>query len=112
MHRVEAVTRPGLPLLGSATCGGVVVGIRQADGRTLVISPPALTQVTGSPEQFEIRFQPLGAASITLRATGREYGNFGDGIINTLVGDLEIHQGGRPIAQARGTAGLERRAPL
>jgi len=85
--------------------------LRQADGRTLVISPPAPTQVTGSPEQFEIRFQPLGAAPITLRATGREYGNFGDGIINTLVGDLEIHQGGRPIAQARGTAGLERRAP-
>jgi len=85
--------------------------LRYADGRTLLMSPPARAAVTGSPEQFEIRFQPVGAPPITLRATGRDYGDFGEGIINTLVGDLEIRQGERLVATARGTAGLERRAP-
>lgn len=84
--------------------------LRQADERRLIMSPPARTQVSGTPEQFEIRFQPLGGEPITLRATGREYGDFGDGIINTLVGDLELYQGGRPVARAMGTAALERRA--
>ena len=82
-----------------------------ADRQSLIIAPPARAKVTGSPEQFEVAFQPIGGAAITLRATGREYTDFGEGIVNTLVGDLDIRQGGRLIARATGTAGLERRAP-
>jgi len=85
--------------------------LHRPDGQTLIMSPPALARVQGSPEQFEIKFRPLGAAPITLRAIGREYGDFGDRIVNTLAGDLEIYQGGSRIARANGTAGLERRAP-
>jgi len=51
----------------------------------------------------------FGREKITFIGTGREYGDFGDRIINTLTGDLEIHEGNRVIAYARGTAGLERR---
>jgi len=37
--------------------------------------------------------------------------SFGEGIVNTLVGDLEIWQGDTLLARAQGTAGLERRVP-
>lgn len=87
------------------------VFLRHADGRNMFMAPPAFVNVTGSPEQFEIRFQPIGAPMILLRGTGRAYGDFGEGIINTLVGDLEVIQGGKLIATAKGTAGLERRVP-
>ena len=76
-----------------------------------MIAPPALARVRGSPEKFEIQFWRLGAETITFNAQGRDYGALGDGIVNTLVGDLEIRKGGRLLARAQGTAGLERRAP-
>lgn len=77
----------------------------------LVHSPPAMARVTGSPEKFEIQIRRVWAETITLKAVGRDYDDLGDGIINTLVGDLEILKGGRSVARAQGTAGLERRAP-
>lgn len=85
--------------------------LKEAEARTWVISPPAIARVTGSPEKFAIHLRCIGAETITLNAMGRDYGDLGDGIINTLVGDLEIRKGGRLVARARGTAGLERRAP-
>jgi len=85
--------------------------LRDGATREFVIAPPAVARVTGSPEKFEIQFRRFGAETITLSAQGRDYGDLGDGIVNTLVGDLEIRKGGRLIARAQGTAGLERRAP-
>jgi hypothetical protein len=85
--------------------------LRDGATREFVIAPPALARVTGSPEKFEIQFRRFGVETITLNAQGRDYGDLGDGIVNTLVGDLEIRKGGRLIARAQGTAGLERRAP-
>jgi hypothetical protein len=85
--------------------------LRDGAAREFVIAPPALARVRGSPEKFEIQFRRLGAEAITLNAQGRDYGDLGDGIVNTLVGDLEIRKGGRLLARAQGTAGLERRAP-
>ncbi|HSB88944.1 MAG TPA: tocopherol cyclase family protein [Anaerolineales bacterium] len=76
----------------------------------LFISPPARITVAGSPDAFEARAASTGGAQITLKATGRDYGSLGDGIINTLVGDLELWDGDSLVAQARGTAALERRA--
>jgi len=85
--------------------------LKEAAERELVLSPPAIARVTGSPETFEIHIRRFWAETITLKAVGRDYGDLGDGIIDTLVGDLEILKGGRLVARAKGTAGLERRAP-
>lgn len=85
--------------------------LRSVNERKFIISPPALVQVKGTPEKFEIQFQPFAAKIITLRAQGHDYGDLGDGIINTLVGDLEIWEGKRLIGRAEGTAALERRVP-
>lgn len=84
--------------------------LRHADRRELVMAPFGLARVVGSPEKFEIQIQPLGGEPVTLAGVGRDYGDLGDGIINTLVGDLEIRVGSRVIARATGTAGIERRA--
>lgn len=85
--------------------------LRDGATREFVIAPPALARVRGSPEKFEIEIRRSGAETFTLNAQGRDYGDLGDGIVNTLVGDLEIRRGGRLLARAQGTAGLERRAP-
>ena len=79
--------------------------------RDYLIAPPHSTIVEGSPEKFTIEFSRRGRKKYTLIGTGREYGDFGERIINTLTGDLEIYEGDHLIAQAKGTAGLERRAP-
>jgi hypothetical protein len=76
----------------------------------LIHSPPAIACVTGSPEKFEIQIRRFWAETIMLKAVGRDYSDLGDGIVNTLVGDLEILKGGKLVARALGTAGLERRA--
>jgi hypothetical protein len=86
--------------------------LRQGSTRIFAMAPPARTRVTGSPDRFTIQFQRLSAEPITLEAQGREYADLGDGIINTLVGDLEIRVGERVLARAEGTAALERRAPV
>ena len=85
--------------------------LRHANTRKLMMSPPAIVQAKGTLEKFEIQFRPWAAKTITLRAQGRDYGDLGDGIVNTLVGDLDIWEGGQLIARAKGTAGLERRVP-
>jgi hypothetical protein len=86
--------------------------LSQAEDRKLSIAPFELAKVSGGPDEFEIQFSRPGQFPITLIARGRDYGNFGDGIVNTLVGDLEIREGGKLIAAARGTAGLERRQSI
>ena len=83
--------------------------LRHANSRKFIIAPPAIAQVTGTPEKFEIQFRSVAAKTITLKAKGREYGDLGDRISNTLVGDLEIWEGDQRIARAEGTAALERR---
>ena len=85
--------------------------LRQKDRRDFWV-PLNPVHVTGSPEKFQIEFNHRGREKITLIGTGREYGDFGDRIMNTLTGDLEIWQGDRLIACAKGTAALERRFPL
>jgi hypothetical protein len=75
--------------------------LRSADERKLIMSPPATVRVKGTPEKFEIQFQPIVAKAITLRAQGQEYGDLGDGISNTWVGDLEIWQGDKRIGRAK-----------
>ena len=85
--------------------------LRQVGLTELIVAPFGLVRVTGDPEKFEIEIRRIGGKPITLIGMGREYGDLGEGIINTLVGDLEVHVGGKVIASARGTAGLERRAP-
>ena len=83
--------------------------LRRGGDRKLLIAPFGLANVFGAPNAFEIQFNHPGRLPITLLARGHDYGDFGDGIVNTLVGDLEIRDGGELIATARGTAGLERR---
>lgn len=85
--------------------------LRSANERKLIMAPPAIARVNGTPEKFEIQVQPFGAKAITLRTQGREYGDLGDGISNTLVGDLEIWEENKLIGRAEGTATLERRTP-
>ena len=87
------------------------LSLQETGEAELVHSPPAIARVTGSPEKFEIQIRRFWAETITLKAVGRDYDDLGDGILNTLVGDLEILKGGRLVARAQGTAGLERRAP-
>ena len=83
--------------------------LRQGDKREFFVAPFNLARVKGSYEEFQIEFQRTGGKNVILTGVGREYGDFGDGIVNTLVGDLEIRQGNRVIGRAHGTAGLEHR---
>jgi hypothetical protein len=84
--------------------------LHQQDRREFSV-PLSPARVEGSPEKFQIEINRIGKEKITLTGTGREYGDFGDRIINTLTGDLEIREGNRVIACAQGTAALERRFP-
>lgn len=84
--------------------------LRQPNGSALWMSPPARVRVSGTPAAFSIQFKPWAAPAITLQATGRDYGDFGENIHNTLVGDLAVWVGDQRLAQAHGTAGLEHRS--
>jgi len=84
--------------------------LRQKDKKELVMAPLNLSSVKGSIENFEIEIKRIGAESVTLIGAGREYGDLGDGIVNTLVGDLDIRIGKKLIACAKGTVGIEHRA--
>lgn len=83
--------------------------LAQPHQQELIMAPLGLAQVSGSPEQFQIEIRRLGKASIFLTGRGRAYGDLGEGIMNTLVGDLEVRVGSKLLAQAKGTAGLEYR---
>lgn len=83
---------------------------RNGSRSRLIISPPSRLKAAGLPDSFEVRAAPFGGAGITLKAKGRDYHSLGEGIINTLTGDLEVWEGGELVAQSWGTAGLERRA--
>jgi hypothetical protein len=80
--------------------------------RKLVMAPFNFASVKGSPENFEVEIRRIGAKTVTLTCVGRDYGDFGDGIINTLVGDLEIRLDNKLIARADGTAAFEHRSPI
>jgi hypothetical protein len=84
--------------------------LRYDDSRQLLISPPAVARVSGSPERFDVHIRRFGAEPIFLKGHGREYGDFGDGIINTLVGDLEVWKGKGLVGRAERTAALEWRS--
>jgi len=85
--------------------------LQQPNRKDFLLAPFNPVRVAGSPEKFQIEFNRIGREKITLIGTGRQYGDFGDRIMNTLTGDLEICEGSRVIARANGTAGLERRTP-
>jgi hypothetical protein len=86
--------------------------LRQQNKKELVMAPFGLASAKGSTENFELKIQRIGAEPVTLNGAGRDYGDFGEGIVNTLVGDLEIRVGKKLIARARGTACIEHRRRL
>ena len=86
--------------------------LHQNNKKEFVMAPLGMATVKGTPENFELGIKRIGKESITLIGTGREYGDLGDGIVNTLIGDMEIRIGEKLIAKAVGTAGIERRAPI
>lgn len=79
--------------------------------RDFLLAPPNSVYVEGSPDKVIIEFRRIGRKNIKLVGTGREYGDFGERIINTLTGDLDIFEDNQLLASAKRTAGLERRAP-
>lgn len=79
--------------------------------RKFIVRPGNWARVTGSHDKFQIELDRIDREKITLIGTGREYGDFGERIINTLTGDLEIRKGDQLFARANGTAALERRFP-
>jgi hypothetical protein len=85
--------------------------LRQNEKKEFVMAPFGMASAKGTCENFELEIKRIGKEPIILTATGREYENLGDGIVNTLIGDLEIRIGRKLIARADGTAGLEHRAP-
>lgn len=85
--------------------------LKDGHGSRFNTVPFNLARAEGTPERFTVNVRPIGQEPITLKCTGYEYGNFGDNIINTLVGDLEVWRENRCIGTAKGTAGLERLAP-
>jgi hypothetical protein len=84
--------------------------LRQDDRKEYYVLPMGLIEPRGNPEDFQIKIPRVGKAPLLLKGAGRDYRELGDGIINTLFGDLEIWEGSRMIACAKGTAGIERRA--
>lgn len=82
---------------------------RDARGRHAWIAPPAAAHVLGTVDAFTMVFHNPSGRTVRLVARGHGYGDFGDGISNTSVGDLEVYVGEECIGTARGTAGLERR---
>jgi hypothetical protein len=85
--------------------------LRQKDKMEYIIAPASLAHVRGTPEEFQVEITRLGKEKIILNCKGRDYGDFGDNIINTLTGDMELCEGNRVLARAIGTAGLERLYP-
>jgi len=85
--------------------------LRQQTKKEFMVVPSMLASVRGTPEEFEIVIKRIGKESVTLTCSGYEYGDFSDGILNTLKGDMEVRVGKKLIARAMGTAGLEHRFP-
>ena len=75
----------------------------------MLIAPPTRISVSGVPESFELKAKSFFGPQIILKAKGGEYGSFGEGIINTLTGDLEVWEDNELLGQALGAAGLEHR---
>lgn len=84
---------------------------RRGSRSNLFISPPARITVASSQDTFQVVVRSLLGRKIILEASGREYADIGESIINTLNGDLQITEEGKTAAHAEATAGLERRAP-
>jgi hypothetical protein len=93
---------------------GVPIGYfyyRSGSRSSLLISPPARITVAGSQDAFQLDVRSLLGRKFSLEVTARQYGALGEGIVNTLVGDLQLTEGGKTVARAEATAALERRAP-
>lgn len=86
--------------------------LRQQDKKEFIIAPANLARIQGTLDEFQIEINRIGKEKIILICKGRDYGDFGDNIVNTLTGDMEVREGTRVIARAQGTAGLERLSPL
>ncbi|MDZ7633542.1 MAG: hypothetical protein U5L72_03500 [Bacteroidales bacterium] len=98
-------------LWGTAIKSGFAyLHLRQQDKKEFVMAPFGLASVKGTPENFQLEIKRIGKESVTLTCSGSDYGHFGNGIINTLKGNLKIFLGKELIAQAFGTAALEHRA--
>jgi len=63
------------------------------------MAPFGMASVTGSDDHFELIIRRIGADPVIITGTGRDYCDLGDGIVNTLVGDLEIRSGSKLIAR-------------
>ncbi len=87
------------------------ITVRRDGASEFILAPPSRVQVSGTPEKFRVDIRRRGREDLSLVCTGREYGDFGDGIVNTLTGDMELREGDAVIARAEGCAGLERLAP-
>ena len=85
--------------------------LRQNNKKEFVMVPSGMVSIKGNYENFELKINRISKESIILKGTGRNYGDLGDRIINTLIGDLEIRIGKKMIARAEGTACIEYRAP-
>ena len=85
--------------------------LKEEGRHRLLTSPPQRVVVRGAPESFEVLFRDVTGRSIRLLGRGRDYADLGERIVNTLVGDLELWEGGRLLGRAEGSAGLERRRP-
>jgi len=84
--------------------------LRQQEKKEFVMALPGMASVKGTCENFELKINRIGKEPIVLIGRGLEYGYLGDGIVNTLIGDLEIRVGDKLMAQAIGTAGIECRS--
>lgn len=86
--------------------------LRRGEGQgRLWIAPPAAMSITGTLESVTLEFRPPGGKPIRLVGRGCDFGDFGERITNTSVGDLEVYEGDRLLGIALGTAGLEHRQP-
>ncbi len=83
--------------------------LKQEGRHRLLTSPPQRVVAHGTPDSFEVLFGNMTGRSIRLLGRGRDYADLGERIVNTLVGDLEVWEGGRLLGRAVGSAGLERR---
>lgn len=85
--------------------------LKEKGRHRLLTSPPHRVVARGVQDSFEVLFWGVTGGPIRLLGRGRDYADLGERIVNTLVGDLEVWDGGRMLGRAEGSAGLERRRP-
>lgn len=88
---------------------GGYLWVNDGTAEQLINVPPARLSVNGTTDAFTLTTSGLRGPSYRLVATGRNYGDLGDEIVNTLTGDLELWRNDELLGKADGTACLERR---